>query len=674
MNTAAIGERLAKRLTRDKADTLLLLAGALLVIAPHFAHLPVWTSATAIVTLLWRAAITWRGTRMPPVSLLLPVALMAMGGVYLSFGTILGRDPGVAMLALLLAFKLLEMHARRDLYVVCFLSFFLMLTNFFYSQSILTALGMVVTIIVLLTAQITFQYTGTVPPLKARLRTAAKLFFIASPLAAVLFIAFPRIQGPLWGLPGDARGGRTGISETMSPGSMSSLAQSGAVAFRVRFEDAVPPQQLLYWRGIVLSQYDGRTWTRIGRTVFTRGERAPKLTMQLRGQPVRHQVTMEPSGRRYLFTLELGAPDFYIPGHRVISTDELESQTIRPIEDRIRYDATAYPDYRVQAALELEEQNKWLQLPRGANPRALALGGALRDAANGDGARVAQAVLQMFREKGFTYTLEPPLLERNAVDGFLFDTRQGFCEHFAGAFVVLMRAAGIPARVVTGYQGGEMNPVDGFLTVRQSDAHAWGEIWLPNRGWVRVDPTAAVSPERIRSSLSRALPDTAPFGLQGLLDLQNDRDSWLSRLRYNIHALNNAWNQWVLDYNAERQRNFLQELSATLSSWRTVAALLSLAALAWLFRLLRARVRRDPVEAAYQSLRLQLQKLGMQLPPDAGPHTLAQRLDGVELPEEKKQAMKALLELYGALKYRAMDEDERTRSAKRLAELLTLAR
>jgi hypothetical protein len=256
--------RRAGPLTRDKQDTLLLVAAALLVIAPHFAHLPWWISGTVCVTLLWRVLLTWRGRRLPPAWLLLPVALIAMGGVFQSYGTLLGRDAGVAMLALLLAFKLLEMHARRDLYVVLFLSFFLMLTNFFYSQSMLTGLAMAATIVVLLTAQITFQYTGTVPPLGRRLRLAGRMVMLAAPLAAALFVLFPRFEGPLWGMPGEAPGPRSGISDTMAPGTMSNLALSEDVAFRARFDGAAPAQQRLYWRGVVLSHYDGRTWTRIG--------------------------------------------------------------------------------------------------------------------------------------------------------------------------------------------------------------------------------------------------------------------------------------------------------------------------------------------------------------------------------------------------------------------------
>ena len=662
-------------LARDKADTLLLVGAALLVIAPHFAHLPWWIGATVCVTLFWRALLTWRGRRLPPVWLLLPIALLAMGGVWYSYRTLLGRDPGVAMLALLLAFKLLEMHARRDLFVVLFLSFFLLLTNFFYSQTILTGVTMIVTIVVLLTAQITFQYTGAVPSLGRRLRLAGKLAALAAPLAALLFIGFPRIQGPLWGLPGDARGPRSGISDSMAPGTMTNLALSEEVAFRVRFLDPAPPQNRLYWRGVVLSHYDGRTWTRIGGTPYRRdiNRITDGLTLRLGGSAIRHEITLEATQQRYLFTLELTTPDLIVPGQRVSASDELESYTLRPLHERVRYTAVAHTDYAVQADLDPALTGKWLQLPAGFNPLTRALGARLHALAaqQGSGAtEVVDAVLAMLRQRRFEYTLEPQLLGRDSVDDFLFRTRQGFCEHFAGAFVFLMRAAGVPARVVTGYQGGELNPLDGYVTVRQSDAHAWAEVWVAGQGWRRVDPTAAAAPERVSLGMSRALPQAAPFGLSGLIALQNDKNSWLSRLRFGMNAANNAWNQWVLDYNPERQQNFLAELWQAIGNWRTPAAAALLGALAWLGYRWRQRRASDPVQAAYARFCRHAAGLGLVPAPGEGPHSLALRLQALPLPEERKTALAEFLELYGALRYRALDDDERIRSARRLASLL----
>ncbi|MGO4381628.1 transglutaminaseTgpA domain-containing protein [Pseudoduganella sp. RAF19] len=654
----------ARRLTRDKSDTLLLLLSSLLVIAPHFEHLPLWTCGTVLLTLAWRAVITIRGTRMPPLWLLLPISIAAMAGVMYSYRTLLGKDPGVAMLALLLAFKLLEMHARRDLFVVVFLSFFLLLTNFFYSQSMLAALGMVVTLIVLLTAQLTFQYTGAVPPLMTRLKTAAKLFLMAAPLGLLLFVVFPRIQGPLWGLPGDAQSGRTGISDTMAPGSMANLARSDEVAFRVRFVDGVPPQDKLYWRGPVLSSYDGRTWTRVAR----RQSSVMRIAAALRGPAYPYELTMEPSNKRFLFTLEFSERNLQLDGQSASYTDELETYAMAPVTSRQRYQATAFLDYTVQPGLSDDDMRRWLQLPAGYNPRAREFGQVL--ASHGSPDAAIRAVLQLFRKEKFEYTLEPPLLGRDAVDEFLFNTRQGFCEHYASAFVFLMRSAGVPARVITGYQGGEFNPVDRYYTIRQSDAHAWAEVWLGRRGWVRVDPTAAVAPERVRQNLARTLPQPAPFGFEGLVALQNDKNSWLSQMRFSLSAMNNAWNQWVLDYNPDRQQNFLKELGSTFANWRTLAGLALIAALIGFARW-RQQVRQtDPVEAAFSAFCAMLARRGLHKAPDDGPMKLAARVKGLNVPGEKKAAMTGFLDLYGALKYGVPQAEERTQSVKRLATLL----
>lgn len=660
-------QRLAQRLPRDKADTLLLLGAAVLVLAPHFAHLPLWTSAAVCATLSWRAAITWLGKRMPPLWLLLPLSMLSMAGVYHSFHTLLGRDAGVAMLALLLAFKLLEMHARRDLFVVIFLCLFLLLTTFFYSQTMLTALSMLATLTVLLTAQLTFQYSGQVPPLTRRLRTAGHIMLLAAPLALLLFVAFPRIQGPLWGLPGDARAGRSGMSDSMAPGNVSSLAMSDEVAFRVRFLDPEPDQSQLYWRGIVLGDYDGRTWTRVPRR---RGMRRD-VQLSARGPAVRHQVTLEPTGKRWLFALELTEPDLDLPGYLAASSEQAEYFATTTITERLRYDAVAHLDYRIEANAAPPDLARWLALPAGFNPRALSLASTLRQPQPADSVR---AVLTLFHNEKFFYTLQPPLLGRDAVDQFLFDTRAGFCEHYAGAFAVLMRAMGIPARVVTGYQGGEFNPVDGYVTVRQSDAHAWAEVWLDGQGWRRVDPTAAVAPERIAHNLARALPATPLFGLGPLLALQNDPTSWLARLRFTVAAMNNAWNQWVLDYNPDRQRNFLEELSATLFQWRSMGALALATALALLLRQRSLRRREDPLERLYRAFCRQQARHGYVRRPDEGPTAYAARLRSMPASKEKHAAMNEFLTMVGALRYGRANPATHAASLKTLHTLLLKCR
>jgi protein-glutamine gamma-glutamyltransferase len=639
--------RFTAPLARDKQDTLLLIASSLLVLAPHAAHLPPWVSLLCGATLAWRAGVTLLGRRMPPNIVLVPLAAAAMLGVLHSYHTLLGRDAGVAMLVLLVAFKMLEMHARRDLFVVVFLCYFLVLTNFFYSQTIPTALLMLASIVALLATQLSFQLTGVVPPLRTRLWMGARLLGLALPLAGAAFFLFPRIEGPLWGMPDDAHAARTGLSDTMAPGQMSNLAQSEDVAFRVKFDGPVPPQPQLYWRGPVLGSYDGRTWSRVRPSRFVRPQ---PLALSVGGTPVGYEVTLEPSNTRWLFALEMPRALPEVPGHGVTLSGALEIQSLDPIAERVRYDLVSFVHYRLQPDASPVD-GQWLTLPYGINPRARAEGQAI--ASEPDPARRVAAVLREFAQGGFVYTLQPPLLPgRDTVDDFLYGTRAGFCEHYAGAFVFLMRAAGVPARVVTGYQGGDLNPLDGYLTVRQSDAHAWAEVWLPQRGWVRVDPTAAVAPERVQRSLAQALPAPAPFGFEGLGRLlQPDPDSLLGRLRYAIGAVNNGWNQWVLNYTPQRQQNLVQRLQEGLSHWQSLALIGMLCAMLFLVRKFSQRRKTDPVDALYSVLCQRLGQLGLPRAPDEGPTAYARRIADADLPSGPGAAATEFLRRYSAYRY-----------------------
>lgn len=610
-------------LSRDKADTMLLLASALLVLAPHAAHLPLWVSLLCGVTLAWRALITLSGRRMPPALVLLPLAAGAMLGVQFSYDTLLGKDAGVAMLVLLVTFKMLEMHARRDLYVVIFLCFFLALTNFFYAQGIGTALVMLVSVLLLLTTLVSFGFTGAVPPLRARLGLAARMLAFAAPLAVLLFVVFPRIQGPLWSMPGDSTSARSGLSDQMAPGQMSNLALSDEPAFRVRFFGRPPENAQLYWRGPVLDAFDGRTWTR-GRI------RSSGRDLHLAvGQPaLEYEVTMEPSISRWVFTLEMPGELPEVPGHQVRLSSQFELTSDAPLETRLRYRASSHTDYALQRGDALENAERWLLLPYGFNPRALAEGRALR-ALPDPFARV-QAVLARFREQPYSYTLEPPLLGRHTVDEFLYASRAGFCEHYSGAFVFLMRAAGVPARVVTGYQGGEINQLDGFMTVRQSDAHAWAEVWLAGRGWVRVDPTAAVAPERVNRGMNASVPRPAPFGIDALRGIGRlgEGNALLGRLRDAVNAANNGWNQWVLNYTPERQRGVVQALQDNLFGWPAFALLGAACLLLLLLRILRRRREIHPVDALYSALCKRLAQAGLPRADDESPSAYAARIAG----------------------------------------------
>lgn len=640
-------------LTRDKADTLLLLASALLVLAPHALHLPLWVSLLCGATLAWRAMITLRGKRMPPALVLLPVALAAMAGVQFSYDTLLGKDAGVAMLVLLVAFKMLEMHARRDLFVVIFLCFFLVLTNFFYAQGIGTALLTVAAVLLLLATQLSFQFTGAVPPLRARLAMAGRMLALAAPLAILLFVVFPRINGPLWSMPGDSSSARSGLSDTMAPGQMSNLALSEETAFRVRFFGPAPDQSRLYWRGPVLDFFDGRTWSRGASQASGRD-----LRLSVGGDALEYEVTLEPSAARWVFALEMPGELPRVPGHELRLSPQFELTSDDPLGGRVRYRASSHLDYALQGGPTLDDAGRWLLLPYGFNPRALAAGRALRDI-EGTAARM-EAVLEQFRTQPFEYTLAPPLLGRHTVDEFLYGTRSGFCEHYSGAFVFLMRAAGVPARVVTGYQGGEINPLDGFMTVRQSDAHAWAEVWIAGRGWQRVDPTAAVAPERVRRGLDASVPRPAPFGIEALRGINPQATAWLVQLRNAASAVNNGWNQWVLNYTPERQRKVVRDLQRTLFGWPLFALLGGAACALLLLRYMRRRREVDPVDALYSTLCKRLGQLGLARAQDEGPSAYAARVAGADgLAPASRAAAQDFLRRYSAWRYAPPTADPR---------------
>ncbi len=676
MKTLGAAPRFSAPLSRDKQDTLLLLVSTVLVLLPHTVHLPLWVTLVCGATLAWRAALTLLGRRMPANLLLVPLAVGAMAGVLQTYHTVIGRDAGVAMLVLLVAFKMLEMHARRDLFVVVFLCFFLVLTNFFYSQSIGTALLMLASIAALLTTQLSFQLTGAVPPLRTRLLMGARILGLALPLAALGFVLFPRIDGPLWGQGGGGQGAHTGISDSMAPGQFSNLAQSDEPAFRVKFDGAPPAQTQLYWRGPVLGAYDGRTWTRVTPRSYPgrKPAPAPQLNLNVRGAALRYEVTMEPSDGRWLFALEMPQALPQLPAGSAAVSPEFELQASSPVRERIRYRLASHVDYRLQAADSLDNAYQWLLLPYGRNPKALAAGGRLRRD-HADPVRRVQAVLDQFTTGGFSYTLQPPLLGGDAVDEFLYVTRAGFCEHYAGAFVFLMRAAGVPARVVTGYQGGELNPIDGYLTVRQSDAHAWAEVWLQKLGWVRIDPTAAIAPDRVQHNLASALPAPAPFGFEGLGRLlQPAPDSLLAKARYALGAANNRWNQWVLNYSPQRQHALLASLQDKLFDWRS-AALLVLACAVLLIAGKFSRQRRgDPVDRLYSALCHRLGQLGLPRAPDEGPTAYAARIGAAGLAPEPKAAAAEFLRRYSAWRYASPAQTQGANLLITLKELLSRVR
>lgn len=591
-----------------------LLAAAAITLAPHAVlHLPAWISALGFGLLGWRGLLLWRGNA-PARGWLLLLLAVAMGvAVRLHYGHFFGQEPGIALLALLLCLKLHELRSVRDVRAAVLLCFFLQIGLFFDAETLpvaaLALLGMLVAVGCLHSTE------DSRAPWREHLRHAGLLIAQSLPLMVVLFLLFPRIPAPLWGLPADAQRSTSGLSDTMSPGSISDLGLSAEIAFRIEFLGAIPPPQARYWRGPVLTEFDGRTWFPQRATISTQPVYSPG------GPRIDYLMTLEPHNQHWLLALDFAAPD--VPQARY--TSDFQLLATKRVRERVQLALAAYPASRVGVAESATVTESSLRLPAAGNPRSRALAQELAQGAGSSDQIVARA-LAHFGSGNFVYTLEPPLLGSDTIDEFLFDTRQGFCEHYAGAFVFLMRAAGVPARVVTGYQGGEQNPFDGTLIVRQYDAHAWAEVWLPAQGWVRVDPTAQVAPQRIEDSVRAALPaaETLPLLMRPDMD-------WLRQIRLRWEAVSHTWDLWVLGYNTDSQRRLLERLGLGRHDWLTLAGLMSLSVAALLAILFgwahwRQRARLDPLDRAWRRFCAKLSRSGLAREPWEGPLDYGRRI------------------------------------------------
>ena len=639
---------------RDLAGLILALA---IVAAPHALRAPWWLALLTLCLYGVRALVLVRRLALPGRGVLLLIAAAAMLGVWVEYHTIFGRVAGIVLLLLFSGLKLLETRTHRDASAVAFLCYFLIITNFLYTQNIAAALAMCVALAVITATVVGFSAPQR--PLRANLRTAGLLLAHAAPVGLLLFLLFPRVQGPMWGLPQDAQSGITGLSDTMAPGDIAQLAQSDALAFRAEFTDRIPAPRQRYWRGPVLSNFDGRTWT-AGQVHLAEAPPAPRG-----GVAYRYTVLLEPHQRHWLFALETPArrppqANFSSDGHLLSAS---------PVRNRLRYEMVSIADARPDAREDPLLLRLALRIPTGYNPKAMALAGEWRRAARDEDEVLARAI-EFFRSGQFSYTLEPPLLGRDSVDEFLFSTRTGFCEHFSSAFVFLMRAAGLPARVVTGYQGGDPNPVDGILTVRQSDAHAWAEVFVAGRGWLRVDPTAAAVPGRVDAGLARAVSGSAalPF-------LMRPDFAWLRGMRYNWEAMVHKWNVWVLGYNPERQREFMSRFGMPNTDWKELAATLFAALGVFTASLvlwsLRRWARPDPVQAAWHRFCRKLGARGTVRAPHEGPRDYADR--AARQAPAAGAAIRRIGELYIALRYGPAARADEIAELKRLVRTLRLA-
>jgi transglutaminase-like putative cysteine protease len=523
-------------------------------VVAHIPYLPPWITAALLICAAGRLHIERHRKRLPPTWVRIVLALICFIGVLATYQNITGVGPGSALLVVMAALKLLETRQRRDQFVLLFISIFLIMSALLREQYIWSLPYLMLGIIVTMTAWLRMS-AGVKTTVRQNAGSAARLLLYAAPLALAMWVFFPRLSNPFWAIPVDSSRAKSGLSDTMSPGDISSLSLSNKVAFRVDFETEVPKPQQLYWRGLVLHHFDGKTWTGNEASMINRSE----WPIEYLGDPVRYQITMEPTSQHWVYALDL---PFEWTLDKTVMGNQQQLLRRRPIEQRTSFDAVSYPQYILDPDRKIRRNDYYAQLPKRRNVQTRTLARRMRATA-GNTERYIESVLQMFNQQEFYYTLEPPALGDNPVDQFLFDTRQGFCEHYASAFAVMMRGAGIPARVVLGYQGGEFNPLGGYMIVRQSDAHAWTEVWLAGRGWTRIDPTAAVAPERINSGIAavRFSDIGASWGLAASSLL-------LHRLSLTWDALNATWNDWILGYGPENQNRFMKWLGMDDPGWR----------------------------------------------------------------------------------------------------------
>lgn len=616
-------------------NLLLVLA---LIVAPQLLHSAPWISACVLCLGIWRYLVARNGWALPGKYLRLLFAIIAFVAVWATYRSLNGIVAGSALLTIMLALKLTETWQRRDCLLLIYLGYVLILAQFLYEQSLLTALYLIPVIWLHTALFLGVTHPGTSLPPRTALRMSSRYLLSAVPLMLILFVLFPRIPGGVWGTGNAGGAGVTGLDGNMSPGSISQLMQSDTVAFRVTFADSIPPKGKRYWRGTVLHAFDGETWRR--------GEHIPPLSHPLEvEQLTRYTITLEPHAQHWLYALDVATN---LPADSRMQKDYVLLRH-RPVNHRLRYSASSALQATIGKSLSLHMRQRDLQLPAGYNPQTRALANQWQRSLPNDRA-IVNAALQRFHEQAYYYTLQPPPLGHHSIDDFLFNTRRGFCEHYASAFVFLMRAAGVPARVVVGYLGMEKNPLDDYFIVRQSDAHAWAEVWLAEEGWVRVDPTAAIHPSRIEVEAEQALANV------NLME-----GSWFNltllkfRLQYSWDSIIAQWHGMVLAYGPQAQKDLLRSMGLSDPSWRNLllllvgllmaAGIVVIVVLSWRNR----PIRQPPLVRTYRRFCRQLARAGVARQATEGPQDFSRRAQQA-LPDQAT-AIARISGLYQRLQY-----------------------
>ncbi|MDH3831590.1 MAG: DUF3488 and transglutaminase-like domain-containing protein [Gammaproteobacteria bacterium] len=531
------------------------------LVAPHALRLPPWVLLVYVVAVVWRILVYRGRWSFPGRSVKLILIFSSFIGVYVSYGTLVGLEPMVALLLTAFAFKLIELSRRNDAYVLLFLGYFVCITEFLFSQDLLITLYSMLNVVLVTTALVALHQPGEHQFNRGSIRLAGVMLAQALPLMVVIFFLFPRID-PLWTVPVNNHMAKTGMSDFMKPGDVAKLSQSADVALRVKFDGDIPPVSALYWRGLVFSRMQQGAWSALDYYDVPVKQQRPR-EMRTSGDALEYTVIMEPSWQNWLYGLHYARATTAGVRH----TADYRLSTLSPLETEYMYRVRSWTQAQAEPGLSQWRREIETRLPPGSNPRTRQLAQEMKASTETD-QQFIDAVLNKFSTQDYVYTLQPgSLSELHAMDEFLFESRRGFCEHYASAFTVMMRAAGVPARVVAGYLGGEINPVNRTVIVHQFDAHAWAEVWLQGQGWVRVDPTAAVSPERIEWGLEAAMQAEGSFLSEAPLSALRYRNiPFLNLLRLRYDALTYRWQSWIVGFNSERQFNLLRDIFGNINT------------------------------------------------------------------------------------------------------------
>lgn len=635
-----------------------MLAAQVAVIAPHVLRLPFWVVGVCLACMVWRVMVFQGRWSFPGRWTKTLLVISGFAAVPLAYDQIYGVEPAVSLLMVAFALKLIEMHEKRDAYMVILLGYFVCITEFLFEQSIPYAIYMFGCVTMVTTALIGLHQTQShLKPFKT-LKSASLLLLQAVPLMVILFVLFPRIS-PLWTVPLPSDQAISGVTDRMTPGSVASLTESDELVFKATFEGPPPKFKDLYWRGLVLTEFDGSTWTQneefLRRSVYRYRQVEPGWVegIEYRGNTFEYDIIMEPSFQNWMFSLMV--PE--VPEDRdFVILHDFRVASIRKIRQRIRYQLTSHLDFTVQEELSPFWRYRYLRLPEDNNLRTAALAKEMFESA-GSPEEMSRRIQIMFYEQEFVYTLQPGAADRDdSIDSFLFDSQRGFCEHYASAYVFMMRAAGVPARIVVGYQGGEYNPNGNYVAVRQFDAHAWAEIWLEGQGWVRVDPTMAVAPERIERGLEAAVQNEDTFLANSPLSIFRYRQLlWLTELRLQIDAVAHYWDTWVVGYTPEMQTSLLGRYFDDVSPKRLGTLMLAgfflvLFVIALFLLAKRTRMPLSATDMSYLQFCKGMEKRGVPRLIGEGPLDYQARL--IEQMPTLENEIKAVTEAYVAVNYR----------------------